>query len=79
MNKPISMIINETSNSVAQVLNASGLSYSVLELIMRDLYAQVRENAQIEYKQSKQKYEQELEEQNAQEEDIPEVDGSQKE
>ena len=38
MNKPISMIINETRISLANVCNESKLPPCVLEYIIKDLY-----------------------------------------
>ena len=42
MNKPISMMISETNDKIVQVCNESGLPMSVLELIMRSIYNEIK-------------------------------------
>lgn len=41
MNKPISMIINETKTNLLQICNQSSLHPSILELIIKDLYNEI--------------------------------------
>ena len=41
MNKPITMVINETKKKIANVCNDSGLSLAVLDLIMQGLYSEI--------------------------------------
>ena len=42
MNKPISMMISETNDKIVQVCNESGLPMSVLELIVRNIYNEIK-------------------------------------
>ena len=42
MNKPISMMISETNDKIVQVCNESGLPMSVLELIVRSIYNEIK-------------------------------------
>lgn len=42
MNKPISISIKETRQGICDVINASGLPISVIELIMSDVYGEVQ-------------------------------------
>ena len=42
MNKPISVAIKETRQGICDVINASGLPISVIELIMSDVYGEVQ-------------------------------------
>lgn len=41
MNKPITMVINETKRKLANICNESGLSPAVLDLIMQGLYSEI--------------------------------------
>lgn len=41
MNKPISMVINETKTNLLQICNQSSLHPSILELIIKDLYNEI--------------------------------------
>lgn len=38
MNKPISIIINETRNNLANTINTSGLHPTLLQLIVKDVF-----------------------------------------
>lgn len=42
MNKPISVAIKETRQEICNVINASGLPISVIELIVSDVYGEVQ-------------------------------------
>ena len=46
MNKPITMVIKETKNKLANVCNESGLSPAVLDLIMQGLYSEIHSLAE---------------------------------
>ncbi len=46
MNKPISVIINETKVKLANVCNESGLSPTVLDLIVQGLYFEIHNLAE---------------------------------
>lgn len=41
MNKPITMAIKETKTKLANVINESGLSLVVLDLIMQGIYSEI--------------------------------------
>lgn len=41
MNKPVSLIIEETKKSLADTINTCGLHISVIEMIMKELYSEV--------------------------------------
>ena len=42
MNKPMSVAIKETRQEICNVINASGLPISVIELIVSDVYGEVQ-------------------------------------
>lgn len=46
MNKPITMVINETKRKLANICNESGLSPAILDLIMQGLYAEIHSLAE---------------------------------
>ena len=56
MNKPISMVINETRISLANVLNTSNLPPCILEMIVKDLYDEARQLSAFQSKQDEQNY-----------------------
>lgn len=56
MNKPISMIINETRLSLADICNNSGLPACVLELIVRDLHEKIKYVSSMQLKQDTETY-----------------------
>ena len=41
MNKPITMIIKETKNKLANICNESGLPPVILDLIIHDVYSEI--------------------------------------
>lgn len=49
MSKPISISIKETRQGICDVINASGLPISVIELIMSDVYGEVQLIARKQY------------------------------
>ena len=49
MNKPISISIKETRQGICDVINASGLPISVIELIVSDVYGEVQLIARKQY------------------------------
>ena len=51
MNKPISMVINETRISLTDICNKSGLPACVLEPIVRDLYEEIKYVSSMQLKQ----------------------------
>lgn len=56
MNKPISMIINETRISLTDICNKSGLPACVLEPIVRDLYEEIKYVSSMRLKQDTEAY-----------------------
>ena len=46
MNKPLTMVIKETKNKIANICNESGLSFAVLDLIMQGLYSEIHSLAE---------------------------------
>lgn len=56
MNKPISMIINETRLSLANVLNTSNLPPCILDMIVKDLYDETRRLSALQSKQDEENY-----------------------
>ena len=60
MNKPANLIMEETKENIAKVVNESGLPAFLLEPILKDLYNQVNILKQQELEQSKKQYEDRL-------------------
>jgi hypothetical protein len=56
MNKPTSMVINETRISLANVLNTSNLPPCILEMIVKELYDEVRQLSSFQSKQDEENY-----------------------
>lgn len=56
MNKPISMVINETRISLTNICNESGLPPCILELIVGNLYKEVKHVSEIQLKKDTEKY-----------------------
>ena len=46
MNKPITMVIKETKNKLANICNESGLSPVVLDLIVQGIYSEIHSLAE---------------------------------
>lgn len=46
MNKPLTMVIKETTNKLASVCSESGLSPAILDFIMKNLYANIHSLAE---------------------------------
>ena len=60
MNKPANLIMEETKENIAKVVNESGLPPFLLEPILKDLYNQVSILKQQELEKSRQEYENSL-------------------
>lgn len=56
MNKPISMIINETRISLLKICNESGLPACVLEPIVKDVYNEIKHVSSMQLKQDTETY-----------------------
>ena len=57
MNKPITVVREETKAKIAEVINASGLPAFVIEPILNDFLIEVRNVAKHQYEYDKQQYE----------------------
>lgn len=60
MDKPISVIREETKQNIAKIINSSGLPAFVIEPILVDFLNEVRMIAQRQYEMEKMQYEQSL-------------------
>lgn len=72
MEKPISMIIEETRKELINTINACGLHPSIMEMILKEIYqtyVEVKNNIE---KQEMEKYLQNVETEN---DNLPKVDG----
>lgn len=56
--KPVSVIIEETKGNLAKVINESGLHLSLIEMIFKDMYLEVCNQAERIYVREKAAYEQ---------------------
>lgn len=56
MNKPISMVINETKTNLLQICNQSSLHPSILELIIKDVYDEIKYVSSMQLKQDTEVY-----------------------
>ena len=63
INKPISLILEESKKTIVDAINSTGLPMTLLEMIVRDLYNEVRQNALYQYESEKKEYERTLAEQ----------------
>ena len=57
MEKPISMILSESKQVIINAINSTNLHPSLLELIIKDVYNEVRERATYQYEFDKNEYE----------------------
>ena len=62
MNKPLTMIIKETQNSVVNALNESGLPPIILDFIVRDIYTEVHNITERQATEDVENYKKSLEE-----------------
>lgn len=62
MDKPITMVIEETKNQIVEVANQSNLPIWVLNNIMKDMYEQTDALAKMEHQKSVEEYTKSLEE-----------------
>lgn len=63
ISKPISLIIEESKKTIIDAINSTVLPMTLLEMIMRDLYNEVRQQALYQYENEKVEYEKALAEQ----------------
>jgi hypothetical protein len=62
MNKPLTMVIKETKNKIANVCNESGLSPAILDLIMQGIYSEIHSLAERQTVEEEMSYVKMLEE-----------------
>lgn len=62
MNKPISMVIKETKTKIANICNESGLSPTILDLIVQGIYSEIHSLAERQAVEEKISYMKMLEE-----------------
>lgn len=60
MNKPISIILTEAKQSIAESINSTQLSPVLLEPIIKDLYIEIQQLAAQQYNTEKTEYEKSL-------------------
>ena len=61
MNKPLSMVIKDTKIKLANICNESSLSPIILELIVKDIYSEIRHLAEMQALEEKFAYTKSLE------------------
>lgn len=62
MDKPITMVIKETKNKIANICNESGLSPIILDLIVQGIYSEIHSLAERQAVEEKMSYMKMLEE-----------------
>ena len=72
MEKSISLILGEAKQSIADVINNTGLPPVLLEPIIKDFYMEIQNAAVLQYQKEKQEYESSLKQQEKQEESVEE-------
>ena len=61
--KPISLILEESKRVIIDAVNSTNLHPTLLEMIIKDIYNEVRERATYQYEFDKNEYEQKTHEQ----------------
>lgn len=56
MEKPISMILSESKQTIINAVTSTNLHPALLELIIKDIYNEVRERANYQYEFDKKEY-----------------------
>lgn len=56
--KPISLILEESKRVIIDAVNSTNLHPTLLEMIIKDIYNEVRERANYQYEFDKKSYEQ---------------------
>ena len=62
MNKPANLIVEETGEKIAKIINESGLPPFLLEPLLKEIYKQISFLKQKELENSKKDYEESLKE-----------------
>ena len=70
MNKPLTMVIKETKNKLANICNESGLSPVILDLIMQGIYSEIHSLAERQTMEEEMSYVKMITESSKQAEDV---------
>lgn len=62
INKPISLILEDSKKVIINAINSVGLHPTLLEMILKDIYNEARQNATMQYEREKVEYEKALQE-----------------
>ena len=65
--KPLSVYIQDAKQGIINAVNSTGLHITLLEMIMKELYTEIKQQADATYEHDKLKYEQALAEAQTQE------------
>lgn len=76
MNKPITMVIKETKNKLANICNESGLSPIILDFIMQGLYSEIHSLAERQTLEEEMAYAKMVEEAKKTSKDMDVADGN---
>lgn len=72
MEKSIALILGEARQSIAEVINNTGLPPVLLEPIIKEFYIEIQNAAIQQYQKEKQEYENSLKQQEKQEKSVKE-------
>lgn len=75
MDKPLSIVIEETRQSIADAVNKSHLPPALLAYIVKDVYSELRQIEANQYKQDKIAYEISLNEEEKKENNVVVLEG----
>lgn len=62
INKPLSLILDESKKVIIDTINNIGLHPTLLEMILKEIYIEARQNAISQYEREKVEYEKALQE-----------------
>lgn len=51
LNKPVQLLIKETRENFVNVINTSRLPMCIVELIVKDIYSDIKSGSNLEYEQ----------------------------
>lgn len=55
--KPLSVYIQDAKQSIINAVNSTGLHITLLEIIMKELYTEIKQQADATYNREKERYE----------------------
>lgn len=67
--KPLSVYIQETKQNLINAINNCGLHVTLIEMIMKDIYSEVKQQADLTHQRELEQYQQALTEQETSKED----------